>query len=395
MSIGLPTMTPHLAVDLQYYPTHQALLAEGEYLRLGTPSAVQAFRADPQIPLQDFLNYFLIQRAQGPEYATYGARLEQIDQSIIWMRNAISTAGTVNTLASGDRMQEAVGEAISLSVANRLFGLTQADWRTIPIQRGRAAHKTFDFEMTWDGVCAAGDIIQIEAKGSFVKDNTIDQAAVNAQAGKIVKKKKSIQTSSGYRHPAAARYGMIASIDPMNKARCWLLDPPGDQYAGDPLNLKVANRLEFVAFVLSMIAPKAKFPSALKLRAGQWRDGAVAENAGALVSRRRHSFAAGYYVEDFLSKGKVLRNSGDVLGQFFVGKLGKPFFIGIRTDLVRTAINQNRTEIVKSLYTPTTERETLRVNAVRWGLARREDRGRMSFDFHTSSSGVILGLPAL
>ena len=59
-------------------------------------------------------------------------------------------------------------------------------------------------------------------------------------------------------------------MDGKNTTKCWLLDPPSDDIEGDPDAIKTTVRLEYVADIISLLAPFAKLPKALRERASQW-----------------------------------------------------------------------------------------------------------------------------
>ncbi|AIL63096.1 hypothetical protein [Pseudomonas alkylphenolica] len=224
----VPSLSQSLMVNLDYYDGHQSLLAKGAYETLGTASKVESFQKQGKIPLSDFLNYFLIHRSVSPDYASYIERLNYLDTASTWLNGVLDLNGSINWRPGSKGLQENVGEAVSLSVASSLFGLTAADWETIPEQKGTRAHPTFDFERTLVGITAQNAVVQIEAKGSFVRDNTVDQSAVKAHARNISKKKSKITNiGAAYKHPATAMYGMIVSIDPTNEAKCADSTPSG------------------------------------------------------------------------------------------------------------------------------------------------------------------------
>lgn len=215
-------------VDLQYYPGHEALLKKGAYKRVGTAARVAAFSG--RIFLADFLNYALISRSDSVIFDSYAARNRRIRTAGAWFKHILPTTSTVNWRPGSDREQERVGEALSLAVISSLFGLTAADWEVIPITQV----KSFDFQRTFTGISARNEVLQVEAKGSFVSSNLsptpVDTQKIVRHARNIEKKKLSISTQGAkYPFPATVRYGFIASIDPSSTAKCYLLDPPAHQ----------------------------------------------------------------------------------------------------------------------------------------------------------------------
>lgn len=381
-----------LKINLDYYDGHKSLLATGAYKALGTAKKVKDFQKHGSIPLSDFLNYFLIRRHENPGYATYLDRLNHIDKASMWLEDVLDISSTINWRPGSKREQEGVGEAVSLSVANALFGLTAADWTTIPEQKGRNAHPTFDFEQTLVGITPQNSIVQIEAKGSFVLNNTLSSPAVKSHARNIAKKKTDIASKgAAYKHPAMAMYGMIAAIDPMNEAKCWLLDPPVDLLEGNPRDIKVATRLEYVASIVSMLAPNAKLPRALQERAKLWREGAVSKQVESLEG---HPFTGDNYVEAYLAKSKIIMKEQDIVGQIYEAESGRIFFLGLRGDLVRAAIKQDPEAIINARFLPSEEQAELVAKPMLLSRWKKGSPREVSIRLYTASSGVVIGLPS-
>lgn len=388
MTIKLPP--PVLSVVLDYYPGHKELLSKGAYQILGTTAKVNAFQKHNTITEPDFLNYFLVHRAQNPKYSTYLKRLEYLDTAAGWLEDVLSTDGTINCQLGSEGLQEKVGEAVSLSVAGELFGLTAADWTKIPEQKGTGAHATFDFERTIIGITAKDAVIQIESKGSFVPDNSIGQAAVRTHASNIKAKKKNIKDAGeNYKHPATALYGMIVSIDPLHDAKCWLLDPPPVVFEGNPRDNKVAIRLDYIASLTEMLAPKAKLPSALREAAQSWRNG-----SGRTSNLEGHPFTVSNYIEAFLAKGKIWLDEHDVVGQLYMGESETPFFLGLKGELIRVAIEQDPDKISDLSFEPHAGYQKITAEPMQIASWKKGEECQVELKLFTSSGGVVIGLPS-
>lgn len=376
-------------MKLDYYAKHKDLLSQGGYRRLGTTDRVEAFQKHSSIPLPDFLNYFLIHRDKSEAYATYVQRLKHLDAAAAWIDGVVSTSGTINWMPGADNLQETIGEAVSLSVAGQLFGLTEADWTRIPEQKGVGALKTFDFEHTLMGVTDGDAVIQVEAKGTFVKDNSKYQANVSTHARNISQKKEIIRGAGDeYEHPAAALYGMIVAVDPTNVTKCWLLDPPALPFVGEPHNLKVASRLDNVASITEMLVPHGKLPYALRLSAADWRGG-----EGSSSTIQEFPFYTDSYVEHYLARNKVWLAEQDVAGELFIGIKGKPFFLGVQGDLIRTAASQNDGEIARLHFSPSVKPVTITAEPRQIYSWSKASKRSVKLNLFRSSSGVVIGLP--
>lgn len=343
-----------IEVDLQYYPGHEAWLKRGPYRRIRTADRVSAFSGT--ITLADFLNYTLISRSASGIFDSYAARDRHINTAAKWFENILSTSPTVNWKPGSDREQERIGEALSLAIMSNLFGLTAADWDVIPITQV----KSFDFERTFTGISAKDEVIQVEAKGSFVSSNltptTADNKKIRQHAKNIENKKLSISKEGAqYPFPATVRFGLIASIDPSSTAKCYLLDPPVGQQPSEPRRTRVANRLMHLAYFVSLLSPEAQLPAALVKRAEEWRTPGGNEPSGVVHSASGYAFTAGNYVEDFLSRGKVYLKMHDIVGNVWEMQGIGTVFIGIRGELIRTAILGKPDEILDLNYPTTAE----------------------------------------
>lgn len=390
----MPTAPAILKVNLAYYnKKQQRLFSAGNYASANTAAKVSAFQTRGEIPLADFLNYFLIHRAKNSFFATYAARNRMLDTAISMLEHVITTVGSINCQPGSEDLQKWVGESLSLSVVGSMFCLTAADWATIPVMQVSG----FDFERVFTGITIGNNIIQVEAKGSFVADNTQPQGAVYSHAKDIRKKKgKILAAGSAYPHPAAIRFGVIASIDPKQPARCLLIDPPGDVLPGDPRRLKIASRLQHLSLIVSLLAPNAQLPRALFRRAVEWRALDRAEPQGRLTSSNGYAFTPFNYVEDYLAQGKVWLKEQDVVGHLFQIDPTRQIFLGLKGEVIRAAIQQDIQAIIHQTFQPsstTMEISALPVTVRALGVDGVSEERTHQLTFHSASSGVVIGVP--
>lgn len=378
-----------LDIDLEYYDqNHKIKLNQGAYKTLNTAGRVGNFQKSGKICKGDFFNYLLIHRSRNKIYKNYHQRISYIGMAAEWVNGVLDTTTTIKYLPGCEGLQEHVGEAVCLSVAGVMFELTAADWETIPIQGGKKGHKTFDFERVMTGFTNANEIVQVEAKCSFVPDNTKKHQKVSNHSVSIANKKSNIFTNAAnYKHPATARYGMIAAIDATRKAKCWLLDPPADNFEGDIRKLKAANRLNYIADMVSLLAPQASLPDVIRARAEQWRDGERTEFPDPIGA----PYTVKTYVESFLAKGKVWLSKHDIVGKLYVTKGGKFFFIGILGKVIRDAINGKIELITDSRYDVFTERVAINTSPFDLGKQRKSEPLDVSLNLHIMSSGTVIG----
>lgn len=379
-----------LEIDLDYYNKHhKALLDQGAYKTLKTAERVEKFRKGGQISKGDFFNYFLIHRSRSPSYQTYNQRISHVSQAVGWVNGVLDTSSTVKSLPGCEGLQEHVGEAICLSVASALFDLTAADWEIIPIQGGQDADKTFDFEHTLIGITNTNEVVQIEAKGSFVPDNTKKHSRVSQHSASIASKKIDIASNAAtYKHPATARYGMIASIDATHKAKCWLLDPPAMPFEGDARKHKAANRLDYIADTIALLAPKARLPDEIRQRAAQWRTVESAELPVPIGA----PYTLHNYVERFLAKGKVWLEQHDIVGQLYTTENGDVFFIGMAGKAVRDAIIQDIDTLIENRYDTSIIKVKIKGIPFDIGTHQKGEPIHVSLNLHVTSSGTVIGI---
>lgn len=389
----MSTSPAKLKVDLAYYTQKEKkLLSKGVYVSVDLVKKVKEFQRQGEIALADFLNYFLIHRAENPLYATYADREKLLSKAILILEDVVTTHNTVNWQPGSGDLQKWVGESVSLSVVGSLFGLTAADWNTIPVMQISG----FDFERVFTGITIGNEVIQVEAKGSFVNDNTIKQSAIYTHAKKIRTKKKNILAAgSTYSHPAAIRLGVIASIDQTGNARCFLLDPPGDELEGELHRHKIASRLEHLSFILWLLAPRAHLPRVLADRATKWRAINNQEPKGSLTHRNGYAFTPANYVETYLARGKIWLKEQDVVGQLFQIDEKQKIFIGVQGDVVRAAIKQDIYAILQQSFEPSSMTLEITSRAVKLGGNGRDvalEKSSLQLTFHRASSGVVIGV---
>jgi len=103
-------ITPKLRANLDYYRNHEQLLKAGIYKTIGIPTKLTNHKTLNEIDTVDFLNYFLIHRAENTKYATYQDRLNHLNQSSTWLEYIIDLNGTIknNSVSRGE--QEHLGE---------------------------------------------------------------------------------------------------------------------------------------------------------------------------------------------------------------------------------------------------------------------------------------------
>jgi len=228
------------------------------------------------IPIEEFLTYYLFHRKRpGKEgHRNYKELGKKIGTAIKDLEDWIDSNERSIFVPSDVGRQlryitEYVGESIGLAVINRIHNLTEADWDRIPEHGGPRGFPTPDYQVASDGKT----IIQLEAKGSVVNDNSLKESAVSNQKSRIHRKKEKIvvkEESGTYRYLSNLRYGTISVLD-YNKestAKCWLVDPDPDELDVPPGKLRLINRLKFFRDWISFISPRSQLATALSTRIG-------------------------------------------------------------------------------------------------------------------------------
>lgn len=143
-------------VQVEYYDDHEKTKL------LAYPSATEiqkTVQSSPiEISIEEFLTYYLFYNKR-PGKRGYGSyeelrtnirrALTELDGWVLF--NGISICSEADALPQDIRITEKIGEAIGLSVVNRIHGLTAADWDRIPPKGGQGAPPVFDYQTASDG----------------------------------------------------------------------------------------------------------------------------------------------------------------------------------------------------------------------------------------------------
>lgn len=178
-----------IQVDVAFYDAAE----KAKLMAYPTASVMEELVTKPlEIPKAEFLTYYLFHRIKlGTEdYRNYSSVAKKVHRWLGAIGECIDYEnGSVRTPRGATRqlneVSEHVGEAIGLSVMNRIHGLTEADWTTIPEEQGRNARPSFDFQIASDGI----QFVQVETKGSSVTDNHVLSDAVKAQKQESTQRK--------------------------------------------------------------------------------------------------------------------------------------------------------------------------------------------------------------
>lgn len=226
------------------------------------------------IPTGEILTYFLFHkpRLHRGGLSHYQSLTREQHSAIAMLDRYVEHNGTSLCIATEQRVgtyiPEYLGEAVGLSVINRLHDMTEADWKRIEQEHGRRAAPTFDYAhklKASDGE----SIIQLEAKGSVVEDCKKHCANTKNHRAKIEEKKHKIEEAGAkYRYPADLRYGTITAIDRTRdrSIKCWLVDPEADKDTAPAANFKLLARMAFLRDCVQLVASRSRLAAVLQDR---------------------------------------------------------------------------------------------------------------------------------
>jgi hypothetical protein len=346
LTLELPQPTVKVAVEfydaaekqkLLKYPTHAVM--------------ENLVKTGLEIPTEEFLtNYLFHKKRPGKEgWRNYnevgrkvGYALAELSEWVDFNGESVSTP---SDLAGQDRaITERIGESIGLSVVSHIHGLTAADWDRIPIGR----YSTFDYQIASDGK----HVVQMEAKGSSVADNSAKTSSVSDHKSNIAEKKKKIaewEKKNAYTYPADLRYGTITVMGESadEPVKCLLLDPPADGDGAAAARFRLLQRMRFLRDWISFISPRSQLASALQTRLAALErlpDPFILDGVPLLKGNGKpFDFTPiggmlGGHASFFAAKSKI--TDGPAGGVVVPLPNGDLFFLGIRETLLEQAAGQ-------------------------------------------------------
>ncbi len=348
-----------IQVDVAFYDAAE----KAKLMAYPTASVMEELVTKPlEIPKAEFLTYYLFHRIKlGTEdYRNYSSVAKKVHRWLGAIGECIDYEnGSVRTPSGVTRqlneVSEHVGEAIGLSVVNRIHGLTEADWAPIPEERGRGARPSFDFQIASDGI----QFVQVEAKGSSVTDNRALSKTVKVQKRKIDKKKAKLAAlaeKNEESNPASLRYGTITVIDARQdgNVRCLLTDPPFDQMDEDPVRFRLLSRMSRLRDWICFLSPRSNLATALATRVAalealnnpfKLNDVPLLRGTGEPFCIQPYEIRTGCHSFFMASKSRVTDGpAGGVVVQLSEREL---FFVGIREELLVIAANQQFEELIQ------------------------------------------------
>lgn len=245
---------------------------------------------------------------------------------------------------------EMIGVAGGLTVASKMYGLTQADWTKIPII---SVHKDFDFNHT---SCITDRFINIEAKGSVADDNSAKESSVSNAKGSILAKKKNDGFKKKYDYSRDSCIGIITVADKTKNLQSWLVDPTIDDFESSPEKVKLLKRLYFYHSIFRLLSKRSYLSITLANRIKTIELTSDYKNLDK-IPLLNYNFDKIQLTESFISSRSRTKDKKIIGYTFLINKA--IYFIGIETDLINSIINQNFDEILSLKTKPSTEFLTL------------------------------------
>lgn len=193
---------------------------------------------DISIPEDEFKGYMMFPEQDDSEEGSVS--FEQLSKRIGSrfgdFNENLDIKNSINAILSPQRMNvknytESIGVSLGLCIANKMYGLTKADWKKIP----EKSNKTLDFKIASTGE----KYIQVENKG-VVKENANTKNKLFAKY-KSIKEKKTTEGENS----DDVLFGTIAVIDKENTAKVWLVDPEPIHMNMEPKKYKLLARLYY------------------------------------------------------------------------------------------------------------------------------------------------------
>lgn len=361
-----PAQQDYIEVEVHYYDNHERVAFKQNYPREVSQKLDRLVSRPLLIKTADFLIFYLFHLLDRnlPGYTSV-AEIEGNTQRAWHCIGpfVLFGNGSIRVPIDADVPNEFVehlGEAIGLSVASAIHGLTAADWVKIPVKKhplNRRLLPSFDFAQASDG----RHIVQLETKGTRSVDNRYKEPSVSKHATSIKAKKDALQDTGDQvdPYPSDVRYGTITAIDDRaaGRVRCWLVDPPPDDPEISARDFKLLSRMAFLVRWISVISPQSQLSAALANRYQALlalRDPYELNNVrlrrgdGEEINFPRMTHNGEDFSSFFANKSKVSGGAAGGIG--FKANDGQKLktlgFVGIRQELLELAISQDFDEIL-------------------------------------------------
>lgn len=234
-----------------------------------------------------------------------------------------------------------VGESIGLSVISRVIGATEADWSVIP----ELNVKAFDFGYAVTNI----GLVHVETKGSSSNNNEFKSNNIYQQANKILKKKEGISIDHQSRCIGDYNFGTItvSEIGGCNIIKCYLLDPPSDNFEMNLEQAMLTKKLGFYFRIMNFIAPESKLMPLLKNRIINLGKGNVkTKNLEPLPYLASKTIENDNYDSFFFNKSSTILGDSKAWGDWLHYKKNHVVFIGMESSLLKYIVLQDTNKLL-------------------------------------------------
>lgn len=249
-----------------------------------------------------------------------------------------------------------LGVAIGLCVANKITGLTQADWDKIPkTSKDGVEESRLDYHLA----AGSSGFIAVENKGSISEDNSKKSASVSRHKRSIIKKKREFRE----RNSDGFLIGTIAVTDSndTSKLKCWLLDPPiPDPQKLSPDVFRVINRMRFQQSLMKVVFPRwDTLHDAIEDRSQE----IVLDNELQILEGKALKHPSGHKLKLRWKEGRKVQAT--LNGRLWAGVLGPCglnhlLYVGLERTWADAVVDQNLTTLMEIHSPSSTDKVTLK-----------------------------------
>ncbi len=344
----------------------------------------------------------------------------EFDDGEIYLRDNILSAPPSN-------MAEKIGEAIGLSVMNYLFGMTQFDWAKIP-ENNKA--KSLDYSGNVLTASTERYYVQVENKGSIVLDDKLGMESsrfdnVSVDLNKDVTKGKQVKSAPIYSHkssviakkeeqarPSSICFGTISEVGKRSNggAKCWLLDPPAEEFLFSPKKARLIHRYLNVVEWICSLHSRSSFAAVLRNRLSALMTLEDPYVLDSLPLKKGNGKLFNSFFSD-LTEGPVsIEGKSAIKAEGVIGECQvineEIYFIGVASDWYNVMVEQSFSKII-SFKSPVSDFsgickvvlkdkdfESLGFEVVRLGKipgVKTKKYAELVGEFGQSSSGIVYG----
>jgi hypothetical protein len=233
-------------------------------------------------------------------------------------------------------VSEMLGVAGGLSVASKMYGMTQADWTKIPIT---TAHKDFDFSHT---SCLPQRYINIESKGSVIDNNSYKRPTISQHKASIIEKKCDKDFKKKYPVKKDTCIGIITVADRANNLQSWLVDPLIDDFEAPSEKVKILKRLYFYYSIFRILSKRSYLTLTLanRIRAIELVNDYTKLDKIPLINYNFEKISLSEHFINSRSRNKEKSVIGNtILIDNYI------YFVGVTIDAIKSIITQSFGEI--------------------------------------------------